>query len=321
LSGAGEPGGTVNLVRKRPTETFQAQAEVGLGSWDKRRIVGDISGPFSPSGALHGRLVLVSDDSNSYVDHAFSDRKALYGVIEARPTAGTVIGLSLQYQKDRMNDIILGYPTAPDGSDLKWSRSTFFGMPDGRVKSEDTRATLYLEQQLSENWALKANYTHSVSEYDGIRAAQTGTFNLTTGDELRALAVNNRSKNTGDALEAYVEGTGNLLGRRHEFVLGVNGQESKSRSGLWQGTFAPFNIHTYDPVSLMPYINMHPAYGDTDKTRQHGLFGVARLNLTDPMKLILGARVSWYGYWNNSGVQRRWKKTQYFPPTRALSMT
>ena len=31
LTGAGEPGGTVNLVRKRPTETFQGQVEAGLG--------------------------------------------------------------------------------------------------------------------------------------------------------------------------------------------------------------------------------------------------------------------------------------------------
>jgi hypothetical protein len=32
-------------------------------------------------------------------------------------------------------------------------------------------------------------------------------------------------------------------------------------------------------------------------------WGVARLNLTDSLKLIVGVRVSWHGYWNTSGVQ------------------
>jgi outer membrane receptor for ferric coprogen and ferric-rhodotorulic acid len=313
LTGAGEPGGTINLIRKRPTESFQGLVEVDLGSWDKRRLVADLSGPLATSGALLGRLVLVSDDNDSYVDYAFADRKALYGVIEARPTTGTVIGLSLQYQKDRVNEVILGYPTAPDGSDLGWSRSTFFGMPDGRVKTEDTRANLYLEQQLSETWALKANYTHNVNTWDVIRALQTGSPDLVSGNGMSARAVNSRVKRTGDALEAYVEGTGNLLGRRHEFVLGLNRQENKNRYGSWTGPSVPFNIYTYDPVSLMPYINMHPAYGDPEKTRQHGFFGVARLNLADPLKLILGARVSWYGYWNEASEKTMEEKAVFSP--------
>lgn len=45
LSGAGEPGGTVNLVRKRPTESFKAHAEAQLGAWatasrEKRPVAG-----------------------------------------------------------------------------------------------------------------------------------------------------------------------------------------------------------------------------------------------------------------------------------------
>ncbi|MDR2451344.1 MAG: TonB-dependent receptor, partial [Candidatus Accumulibacter sp.] len=202
-------------------------------------------------------------------------------------------------------------PTAPDGSDLGWSRSTFFGMPDGRAKTEDTRATLYLEQQLSETWALKANYTHSMNESDNISAPQW-YLNRLEG-EMLTWAENRRSKITGDALEAYVEGKGNLLGRRHEFALGFNGQESKSRRGVWYGSDIPFNIHTYDPVALMPYINTHPAYGDPEKTRQRGFFGVARLNLADPLKLILGARVSWYAYWNEAGEKTMEEKAVFSP--------
>jgi outer membrane receptor for ferric coprogen and ferric-rhodotorulic acid len=93
LTGAGEPGGTVNLVRKRPTEAFQAQAEAELGSWDKKRLVGDISGPLTQSGVLRGRFIAVSDDSDSYVDYVYDDKKAFYGVLELVPNADVKIGL------------------------------------------------------------------------------------------------------------------------------------------------------------------------------------------------------------------------------------
>jgi outer membrane receptor for ferric coprogen and ferric-rhodotorulic acid len=310
LTGAGEPGGTINLVRKRPTETFQGQVEVGLGSWDKRRLVGDLSGPLVQSGALLGRIALVSEDSDSYVDHAFTDKKGIYGVIEARPTASTKIGASLQYQKTRLNNST-GYPTAPDGRDLGWSRSTYFGTPDGRRWEDTTRASLYLEQQLSETWVFKANYTHSVDEGEGIWASHYGTPNVATGDGMLAWAVDQRSKTVGNALEMLAQGSGDLFGRRHEFALGANGSKSEDQGGTVFGPDIPFNI--YSEHDKGPYMNVHPAYGDPQKMRQYGLWGVARLNLADPLKLILGARVSWYSYWNEAGDKTMEEKAVFSP--------
>jgi outer membrane receptor for ferric coprogen and ferric-rhodotorulic acid len=301
LVGAGNSGGTINLVRKRPTEAFQAQAEVSLGSWDKRRIVGDISGPLTPSGALRGRAVLLSDDSNSYIDYTFLDKKGFYGVIEALPTDKTKIGLSLQYQKSRLNESASGAPTAPDGSDWGWSRSIFFGTPDGGTRKENMQASLYLEQQLSENWVLKANYLHSIDKTDFHYASFVGAFDA--NNALRALAVRYHDKISGDTLDMHVQGAGNLFGRRHEFALGLNGSEVESRSDSDISVGPMIDVfHAYHP-SMMPSVNTRPAYGDPDKTRQHGIWGVARLNLSDSLKLILGTRVSWYGYWNDSGVQ------------------
>jgi outer membrane receptor for ferric coprogen and ferric-rhodotorulic acid len=304
LIGAGSPGGTLNMVRKLPTETFTAQAEVGLGSWDRRRLVGDISGPLTQSGVLRGRVVLLSEDSNSYVDYGFTDKKGFYGVIEALPTDKTKIGLSLQYQKTRINELIMGYPTAPDGSDLKWSRSTFFGDPKGGVNNENTFVSLYLEHQLAENWLLRGAYSHSIDDSDAAALTAWGTLNLATGDGLQVWAWNQRWKIVGDSLDVYVRGKEHLFGRRHEFALGFNGSNVKQWRVDSDGSDIPFNIYTYHP-SVMPHHNPHLSFSDTDpnKTRQRGVWGVARLSLADSLTLILGTRVSWYGYWNTSGVQ------------------
>jgi outer membrane receptor for ferric coprogen and ferric-rhodotorulic acid len=304
LIGAGTPGGTLNMVRKLPTETFQAQAEVELGSWDKRRIVGDISGPLTQSGVLRGRVVLLSEDSDSYVDYGFMDKKGFYGVLEALLTEGTKIGLSLQYQKNRFNENFVGSPTAPDGGDLKLSRSTFFGDPKGRFKGDSSFISLYLEQQLAENWLLRANYAHSIDERDVVWATVYDSVDLATGDGLNAVAWHDRQKIEGDSLDVYVRGKEVLCGRQHEFAFGVNGSKVNQWRGDAPGS-APFyfNLYTYHP-SAMPHnttyasLDVHP-----DETQQRGLWGVARLSLADPLTLILGARVSWYSFWNTSGVQ------------------
>jgi outer membrane receptor for ferric coprogen and ferric-rhodotorulic acid len=304
LVGAGSPGGTLNMVRKLPTETFMAQAEVGLGSWDRRRLVGDISGPLTQSGVLRGRVVLLSEDSNSYVDYGFTDKKGFYGVIEALPTDKTKIGLSLQYQKSRINEVIMGYPTAPDGSDFGWSRSTFFGDPKGESKDENTFISLYLEHQLAENWLLRGAYSHSVDDKDFTYTTLYGTLNPVTGDGMYAEGFHQRQKITGDALDLYVRGAENFFGRRHEFAFGFNGSKVKT----WLNR-APdiasvdYNLYT-SHLSMMPHNDNHASLNfDPNKTRQYGAWGVARLNLADSLKLILGTRVTWYGYWNGAGVQ------------------
>jgi outer membrane receptor for ferric coprogen and ferric-rhodotorulic acid len=105
--------------------------------------------------------------------------------------------------------------------------------------------------------------------------------------------------------------TGHLFGRRHEFALGANGSESKSWGASAGGPDIPFNIYTEHDKG--PYLNVHPAYDDPDKTRQYGVFGVARLNIADPLKLILGARVSWYSYWNPAGEKTMEEKAVFSP--------
>ncbi|CAK9886257.1 MAG: Ferripyoverdine receptor [Candidatus Erwinia impunctatus] len=55
--GSGEPGGTVNMVRKRPTYDFRSHIIGSVGSWDNYRGEMDISGPLNDEASLRGRMV------------------------------------------------------------------------------------------------------------------------------------------------------------------------------------------------------------------------------------------------------------------------
>ena len=68
LSGAGSLGGTINLVRKKPTHEFHGHITAGAGSWDNYRTEVDLSGPLTETGNVRGRAVAAYQDRQSYID-------------------------------------------------------------------------------------------------------------------------------------------------------------------------------------------------------------------------------------------------------------
>ena len=85
----GEPGGTINAVRKRPTAEFQANVSAEVGSWDHYRSMADISSSLNEAQTLRGRLVGVVSRSNSFKDSVGDDVNMLYGILEADVTPDT----------------------------------------------------------------------------------------------------------------------------------------------------------------------------------------------------------------------------------------
>ncbi|MEX0615671.1 MAG: TonB-dependent receptor plug domain-containing protein, partial [Methylophaga sp.] len=147
LTGAGDPGGVVNMIRKMPTYTPQASFEVSGGSWDYQRAVADFSGPLIDSGRLRGRVVGAYQKQNSYVDEEFSNRRVFYGVLEADLTDTTTVSANIQIQNNNYNDDF-GVIKGPNGQDLGFSRSRFFGADFSDMTKENHLYTLRLDQQL-----------------------------------------------------------------------------------------------------------------------------------------------------------------------------
>ena len=81
MSGAGNPSATVNFVRKRPTETFQAQVDTRVSSWDGRRVDVDVSGPLTSTANVRGRFIYSHDKGNSWMDRYSHERNVAAGLL------------------------------------------------------------------------------------------------------------------------------------------------------------------------------------------------------------------------------------------------
>lgn len=298
LAGAGSPGGTVNMVLKRPTDTFQAQAELQVGSWKERRVVGDVSGSLVDSGSVRGRFVALSDSSDSFTDYVYRDRQAAYGIIEADLSSTTMLSASMQTQKDKSRGHF-GVPFAANGSDAGLSRSSFWGDPDHLSVRDYTIYTVGLTQQLPSEWSLKANYSWQKTNND-IRnfSSISGALNPITGD---GLSIVSRQRDyvsvmRSNVLDLYASGPFELLGRTHDLTLGFNGtnyRDENAGSG-YSSIPTPINAFPYDPESLGPVPSGTLPSSSKTKTSNFGVYGVARWSLTDSLKLITGMRISNY---------------------------
>ena len=116
MSGTGNPSATVNFVRKRPTADTQATVSVSAGSWDKRRVDLDVSGPLTDSGNVRGRFIYASDTGNSYLDRYSREKNILSGLLAFDLTDSDTLTVGIE---DRSPT-----PMAPAGVRCRWPMPT-----------------------------------------------------------------------------------------------------------------------------------------------------------------------------------------------------
>ncbi len=319
MSGAGEPGGTINLIRKRPTRELQSRVEASVGSWDQKRLVGDISGSLTESERVRGRLVAAWNDENSYSDYVFKNRKGLYGIVEADLTDTTTVGFSLMYQKDKFNGFY-GVPMGPGGEDLGLSRSSFFGIGNAESDRESTIYSFNIDQELPASWTLKANYTHADTDVNMVSSYLEPTtisgLDMTTGDGLVLARALMEREFSSDAFDVYASGPFDLFGRDHELVLGGSYSKMKDRQRLTPRITSAINVYDFNPGSLYSPAPNFPEWPDENETEQSGIYAATRLNISNRFKVILGSRLSWYEY-ARAGTQNQ-KESSILSPYGGL---
>ena len=311
LSGTGDPSGTINMVRKKPTSTFQGYVSAGLGSWDQYRTEVDVSGPLTPTGNLRGRAVAAYQQGNSFTDHLQQEKTILYGVMEADLNDSTLLTVGAEYlYNDPRGFSTTGLPLLDNkGNRLHTSRSDNPASRDSSNRQESVNAFASIEHKLANDWALKvsANSLYGTREYDSIIVGtSTGFVNAQTGNGLSYTATKGDNTQEQKGLDIMLSGPYQLMGREHELVVGFNYQSYENRRNGFGNLLAngtsnngvsgkPVNIYSWDNYAPTAAYNFNRENDDIDQW-QNGTYLATRLKPTDDLSVILGARVSNYRY-------------------------
>ncbi|TBV15008.1 TonB-dependent siderophore receptor [Stutzerimonas kirkiae] len=297
MTGMGDPGGTINLIRKKPTREFHGHITAGAGSWDNYRTEVDLGGSLTESGNIRGRAVVAYQDKHSYLDHYERKTKVYYGVLELDLSPDTLLTLGANYMNSSPKGSSWGGTPLFDsnGNFNDTSRSFNTGAKWSSWEQYSRSVFATLEHNFAGGWAAKINLTNQVNGYDApLAAAAGGQPNPATG----LGAILSLGKFDGEikqnAIDAYVKGPFSLMGREHEVVIGATASRREWKTKDYYPAYDSAVEDFYNWNGDIAKPDWGPAYLTEEVTRELGGYITGRFNLRDDLKLILGSRVADY---------------------------
>lgn len=326
FSSTGEPGGTVNLVRKRAQATPKVSMAASAGRWDNYRFEGDVTGALALNGAIRGRMGLALEDRHYFYDISKSRRQLWYGSLEADLGANTLLTLGGSFQQDKGIPFSGGLPRFSNGEDINLPRHTALTADWNKV--EDLTRQLYakLEHTLNDDWQLTLNLDRMQVERDAMSLFSSGAVDPISGDGAYWFAFPARTGSTRTTLNANVKGGFMLLDQRHELIAGVDIEKNtaysyQANTGLNGSPVDVLNrVQPADPGRNAEY-----NWWDYNQKRK-AVYGSLKLRFSDTLALILGGRYSRYDYESTGRFastpnrnEIRFKESGIFTPYAALT--
>ncbi|WEK30512.1 MAG: TonB-dependent siderophore receptor [Candidatus Pseudomonas phytovorans] len=297
-SGTGEPGGTINLVRKRALDHAQVKLATSAGSWDNYRQEVDVTGPMGFDGRLRGRFVAAYEDRGYFYDGADSQKQAFFGVLEADVTPDTLVTVGGSYEKRDMDGYwdngLVRYST---GEDLGLSRATSLAADWSSANSQAIEGFIKVEHNLNDQWKADASYTYTKYDAHHDLGQVTTALNPVTGTGTNFSRTLREFQNEQNLLAANVHGTFEAFGREHELVIGADHENIHKYYADYSRNSPAVAVDVFStdvnalPKPVKPTLYYEYPEWDTKKT---GGYITLKARLADPLKMIIGARYNDY---------------------------
>ncbi|MEQ4618777.1 MAG: TonB-dependent siderophore receptor [Corticimicrobacter sp.] len=295
INGDGAYGATVNLIRKRPTREFQASVTAGAGSWDTYRADADVSGPLNADASLRGRLVAARRDAKTF-NGKDTDSSMVYGTLEYDLTPDTVLSAGLTWREREVRGA--GGTTPIQGFDGKGNavplmpRDFNIGADWAGYRQNSLNAFARLEHRFANGWTGKLQVAH-----EGIQ-----TPNMRIGSLRYAVPVTAQYglykdiKSRDQSVMLDLQGPFELFGQEHQLLFGVGA--SRHRTTLLRSSQPDEVLSGADfsqGGSIVPQPADNQDYSDDYFSNDRWYaYTAGRFSLADPVKLIVGARVTDY---------------------------
>lgn len=296
LTGTGNPSGTINYIRKRPTNKFKASGELTLGAWDRQRAEVDVSGPLTESGTWAGRVVIAAQDTESYLDLYSAHRQIYYGVIDGQLGDNSTITFGYTDQTNKAQSPLWGaLPLLyADGTQTNYPRSTSTSMPWAHYNTYSQTGFIEYTYKLPAGWEFKTVLTSSDYEEPSELFYVYGSPDKTTGLGLMGWPGKYFNESQRTLLDTTLSGSFELDGRSHDLLIGFSG--SRADSGYLKYD-APGNDPAWGTLPAFPgwdgseiaRPNFGPAQvaGDWEDDLRR-LYVISHLHATDRLDFVLG---------------------------------
>ena len=316
IFGRGGGGGVINRVQKeadgQPVREFSLRA----GSYDTRRVTGDVGQAVTPEFAV--RLNGMYENSDSYRDSVNVERIGINPTVTFTPGDKTKVKLSYEYFKDdRTAD--RGVPSYR-GVPLNTGTSTFFGNPDNSFSTVEANAVdATLEHELTSSITIRDRfrYAHYDKIYQNVFA---GAVNA-AGTAVSLSGYNHSIErdnlvNQTDAI--FKLNTGPV---KHTVVTGVEVGRQKTdqfRNTAFFGNATSVTVPLSNPIYRGPTAWRHSATDANSSATVTTAAGYVQdqVELTEQLQVIGGLRFERFDidYTNNRNGQKLSRQDTMWSP-------
>lgn len=338
LSSTGNPSAVVNFIRKRPTRDTQVRASAQYGSFDNVRLEADVSVPLTSDGRVRARAVGAFTDTDSHLDRYGLRRWVGYGIVEADIGPSTVISAGYGHQDHQSRGAMWGALPLnyTDGTRIDYDRSANVAPDWSNWNIIDRQIFGDITHRFDNGWIARFSAVRRATSeadelfyvYDApVRGAPGGIDLRDPANPFDDLGIKAypgafRAQTRNLTMEGYITGPVTLFGRQHDVNIGVNRsaqdyKQSSSYDNALIGQLLPFPdlLDGNFPRPNFP-TEFSTAYASSQntQTRRETVYGLVRLNLADPLKVMLGGNVTHavskgFSY----GVDTNFDNTRFLP--------
>lgn len=285
LYGRGDPGGTVNIVTKKPQPEAFTTLQTSAGSWDRYRTALDVNTPLDAEGKVLSRVNLAVEDNNSFRDHVESKRVFVAPSFSWQLDPDTSLLVESEFVR-HSSTFDRGIVAAPGVS-----RSTFLGEPnDGDIDNHNNRLQAALEHHLNDAWKLRL-----ASHYKQGSLWGDASENRALNPDGHTLNRRYRERSMGwhDSItQLELRGLFDIGSWQHELLIGTEYEDYRKKERVTAIGGSNYAIDLYNPVYGQPKPNGVRSGTDFfEQTKSHALNLQDQIIFTDRLRGMVGARV------------------------------
>jgi iron complex outermembrane receptor protein len=214
-----DPGGTINLVTKKPLSQQAAELDVSGGTWNHYRAEGDITGPLNKDETLLYRFNAGYDNKLSFRDLLYSKSYEFAPSLSYLPNER--LQVNIDFSLSHINTILdRGQPGFQDGLSLKATPISLTASQPGNFLHEtDIAANALLSYKINNHISFNSGYLHCRTQQI---VAEHGVQGYITNDSVYLYYSNWDYGSSTNTFSNYFTGHFNTGKFSHQLILGYD---------------------------------------------------------------------------------------------------
>lgn len=297
LYGRSEPGGTINIVTRKPQFDSEGYIRASAGRFDQYRVEADYTSGITDSVAVRMNGAIQQEDS--FRDYVFNNKRVFTPSIFWQISDQSSLLYELEYVK---HETLFDRGIVVQNNDFNsLPHSRYLGEPnDGPTSIHAFGHNFTFQHSLNQHWSLLAGFNNRRSTLKGASSdTELSPSRQSLFDDGETLTRQRRQRDYStedNAFRLELSGQASLLNVTHHLLIGADAYDYELVTTMYRyrggnGTYA-ININHPEYGQLQPELGL--LYDDQEQQQAFGLYIQDQLEITDSLKLLLGVRFDNY---------------------------